>query len=54
LDTETGKTLAALDIIGDTDDLFYDPQTRTTSWAMSPPPPVLVLPSLCPKQGRFM
>ena len=24
LDTETGKTLAALDIVGDTDDLFYD------------------------------
>ena len=24
LDTETGKTVAALDIVGDTDDLFYD------------------------------
>ena len=24
LDTETGKTIATLDIVGDTDDLFYD------------------------------
>lgn len=24
LDTETGKTVAALDVVGDTDDLFYD------------------------------
>jgi len=24
LDTETGKTVATLDIVGDTDDLFYD------------------------------
>jgi hypothetical protein len=24
LDTETGKTVASLDIVGDTDDLFYD------------------------------
>src|SRR5262249_24357131 len=24
LDTETGKTIAALEIVGDTDDLFYD------------------------------
>jgi hypothetical protein len=24
LDTETGKTVATVDIVGDTDDLFYD------------------------------
>ncbi len=28
LDTETGKTVAALDIVGDTDDLFYDATNR--------------------------
>lgn len=28
LDTTTGQTVARLDITGDTDDIFYDPQTR--------------------------
>jgi DNA-binding beta-propeller fold protein YncE len=28
LDTETGKTIAALDIVGDADDMFYDSSTR--------------------------
>jgi DNA-binding beta-propeller fold protein YncE len=28
LDTETGKTVAAVDIVGDTDDLFYDAANR--------------------------
>jgi DNA-binding beta-propeller fold protein YncE len=28
LDTETGKTVASLDIVGDTDDVFYDPTNR--------------------------
>jgi hypothetical protein len=28
LDTEAGKTIAALDIVGDTDDLFYDPANK--------------------------
>jgi hypothetical protein len=28
LDTETGKTITALDIVGDTDDLFYDAANR--------------------------
>jgi len=28
LDTATGKEVASLDIIGDTDDLFYDPQSK--------------------------
>jgi hypothetical protein len=31
LDTETGKTVAAVDIVGDTDDLFYNvPISRFT------------------------
>jgi YVTN family beta-propeller protein len=28
LDTENGKTIAAVDCVGDTDDLFYDAQSR--------------------------
>jgi hypothetical protein len=28
LDTKTGKTVAAVDCVGDTDDLFYDAQTK--------------------------
>jgi hypothetical protein len=75
LGTETGKSVAALDIVGDTDDLFYDVankriyvsggegritvigQTNADAYNVLgevATAPVLVLPSLCPKQAGFM